>query len=167
MSSDAVIVRVAARRTARAALVGLRAPRTRLGRRSRGDAAFAVGAEAAAAIDAGRASVAILAAGIERRERTMVSRAELLPRQIERRVARVRRVLAVGGYVDCGSPELTLDAQVSVVANGVEEDPEKEGVIAPAGMPEVVTALPVLVSYRPAFGPAARGPTPPWFALAT
>src|SRR4051794_18929043 len=110
VTGNAVIRLFAASRTACAVLVRLRAARVVAGRRRRWDAALAVRAEAAAAVDASRTGVSILATGIERGERAMVAGPEFLPRQVEGGMARVAGVLPLCGHVDRGSPELTLQA---------------------------------------------------------
>jgi hypothetical protein len=73
-------------------------------------------AAATTAIDAAGAGVAVALARIERCERTVVARAELLPGQIERGMARIARVLAVGTNIDRRAPQLALDAEVSVLS---------------------------------------------------
>src|SRR5581483_5237422 len=100
-----------------------RAPRRRRGR-GRGNSAHAVRAESTAAVDPRRARVAVLAARIERGERAVISGAGFLTRQVERGMARISGVLAVRGDVDGRAPELALQAEVSVVPERVEEDPE-------------------------------------------
>src|SRR4029077_3270460 len=86
--------------------------------------ALAVGAKAGAAINPCRAVGAIGAARVERSERAMVARAELLAGHVEGGMARVCRVRAAGRQVDGGPPELPLQALVAIVPEGVEEDPE-------------------------------------------
>src|SRR5579871_1897340 len=103
MSGDALVPYVAARDAARATLVGTGAARAAVRRRRR-RAALAVRAEAVAAVDAGRARISVLATGIESGECAMIAGAELLPGQVERRMARVGGVRAVRGDIDRGPP---------------------------------------------------------------
>ena len=113
-AGEAAIDHVAARGSPAATLVGVRTPRRRRRisgrrrRRRRRNATHAVRAESAAAIDAGRARVAVLAAWIERGEGAVIGGAELLTRQVKRGMARIGRVRTVRRDVDRRAPELSL-----------------------------------------------------------
>src|ERR1019366_2295391 len=115
VAADALIHWIAALLRRAARVVDVRARRRHTARPVR--------AEAAAAVFALAARAAHGLARVERREGAVIARAELLPRHVERRVARVGGVLAAGRNRDGRPPELAEEPLVAVVPVRVEEDP--------------------------------------------